>query len=130
MLNTHPILSIHKNPLPSNETFGLIICIIVIICLYFGSGYTEAWKYFLLIPIVNSLYGKRLESIFYSILGMFGLGAVSIYFPIDYIDYIDISNRILLYIIVATFSYLLLTKLYALYDKQVNNVIQSMEATI
>jgi len=108
----------------------LLFVLFVIICLYFGSGYTEAWSYFLLIPIVNSLYGKRLVSIFYSILGIFGLGAVSIYFPIDYIDSIDISNRILLYMIVATFSYLLLTKLYGLYDRQVNNVIHSMEATI
>lgn len=108
----------------------LLFVLFVIICLYFGSGYTEAWSYFLLIPIVNSLYGKRLVSIFYSILGIFGLGAVSIYYPIDYIDSIDISNRILLYMIVATFSYLLLTKLYGLYDRQVNNVIHSMEATI
>jgi putative nucleotidyltransferase with HDIG domain len=108
----------------------LLFVLFVIICLYFGSGYTEAWSYFLLIPIVNSLYGKRLVSIFYSILGIFSLGAVSIYFPIDYIDSIDISNRILLYMIVATFSYLLLTKLYGLYDRQVNNVIHSMEATI
>ncbi|MGI8385667.1 HD-GYP domain-containing protein [Robertmurraya sp. P23] len=108
----------------------LLFVLFVIICLYFGSGYTEAWGYFLLIPIVNSLYGKRLVSILYSILGIFGLGAVSIYFPIDDIDSIDISNRILLYMIVATFSYLLLTKLYALYDRQVNNVIHSMEATI
>lgn len=108
----------------------LLFVLFVIICLYFGSGYTEAWSYFLLIPIVNSLYGKRLVSIFYSILGICGLGAVSIYFPIDDVDSIDISNRILLYMIVATFSYLLLIKLYALYDRQVNNVIHSMEATI
>ncbi|MFO8069644.1 MAG: HD-GYP domain-containing protein, partial [Alkalibacterium sp.] len=43
---------------------------------------------------------------------------------------IDISNRILLYIIVTTFSYLLLSKLNMLYDKQVNTVIDSMETTL
>ncbi|WP_374067204.1 HD-GYP domain-containing protein [Paraliobacillus sp. JSM ZJ581] len=47
-----------------------------------------------------------------------------------YIDFIDVSNRILLYIIVSTFSYLLLTKLYTLHNKQAHTIIHSMELTI
>ncbi|CQR47425.1 Cyclic di-GMP phosphodiesterase response regulator RpfG [Paraliobacillus sp. PM-2] len=110
----------------------LLFVMFVIVCLYFGSGYTESWSYFLLVPIINSLYSDRTLSIIYSVFGMLCLAAVSIYFPINsfYIDSIDISNRILLYIIVATFSYLLLTKLYTLHNKQVNTIIHSMEMTI
>lgn len=111
----------------------LLFSVFAIVSLYFGSGYSEAWSYFLLIPIITSLYGKRFLSISYSIIGMFILATVSISFPMNpyYIaDDIDISNRILLYIIVATFSYLLLLKLNMLYNKQVNTVIQSMETTL
>ncbi|WP_169824086.1 HD-GYP domain-containing protein [Anaerobacillus alkalidiazotrophicus] len=111
----------------------LLFVVFVIISLYFGSGYSESWSYFLLIPIINSLYGKRFLSISYSIIGLLSLAAVSIRFPMDtsYIaDDIDISNRILLYIIIATFSYLLLNKLDMLRNKQVNTVIHSMEITL
>ncbi|MER2063376.1 MAG: HD-GYP domain-containing protein, partial [Alkalibacterium sp.] len=107
--------------------------VFVIISLYFGSGYSEAWSYFLLIPIISSLYGKRFLSIFYSALGLLSMIFVRIGFPdnTSYIaDTIDISNRILLYIIVATFSYLLLSKLNMLYNKQVNTVVHSMETTL
>ncbi|SFC24070.1 HDIG domain-containing protein [Alkalibacterium subtropicum] len=111
----------------------LLSVVFVIISLYFGSGYSEAWSYFLLIPIITSLYGKRSLSIFYSVMGLLSMVFVRIGFPgnLSYIaDTIDISNRILLYIIVATFSYLLLSKLNMLYNKQVNTVIQSMEMTL
>lgn len=111
----------------------LLSVVFVIISLYFGSGYSEAWSYFLLIPIITSLYGKRFLSIFYSALGLLSMVFVRIGFPstTSYIaDTIDISNRILLYIIVATFSYLLLSKLNMLYNKQVNTVIHSMEMTL
>jgi len=111
----------------------LVFSVFVIISLYFGSGYSEGWSYFLLIPIITSLYGKRSLSIFYSIAGLVSMIYVRNGFPrnTSYIaDAIDISNRILLYIIVATFSYLLLTKLNLLYNKQVNIVIRSMEITL
>ncbi|MCC5895210.1 MAG: HD-GYP domain-containing protein [Alkalibacterium sp.] len=111
----------------------LLFVVFVIISLYYGSGYTEAWSYFLLIPIINSLYGKRFLSITYSAMGLLSLITVSIFYPLDTSyssDGIDISNRILLYIIVATFSYLLLSKLNLLYNKQVNTVIHSMETTL
>ncbi|WP_428912440.1 HD-GYP domain-containing protein [Niallia sp. Krafla_26] len=110
----------------------LLYLVFVIICLYFGSGYRESWSYFLLIPIINGLYGSRYLSISYSTLGLFCLAAVSIYFP-NYsytVDNIDISNRFLLYIIVATLGYLLLNKLKQLHKEQAHTVIQSMEKTI
>lgn len=116
-----------------NTHIVLLSVVFVIISLYFGSGYSEAWSYFLLIPIITSLYGKRFLSIFYSAMGLISMVFVRIGFPgnASYIaDTIDISNRILLYIIVATFSYLLLSKLNMLYNKQVNTVIQSMEMTL
>ncbi|GEK88261.1 HDIG domain-containing protein [Alkalibacterium putridalgicola] len=116
-----------------NTHIVLLSVVFVIISLYFGSGYSEAWSYFLLIPIITSLYGKRSLSIFYSAMGLISMVFVRIGFPgnASYIaDTIDISNRILLYIIVATFSYLLLSKLNMLYNKQVNTVIQSMEMTL
>lgn len=111
----------------------LMFVIFVGLSLYFGSGYSEAWSYFLLIPIIISLYGRPILLISYSLLGLLSLGIVSASFPLnDYFipDNIDISNRILLYIIVMTFSYLLLSKLNMLYEKQVNTVIRSMEMTL
>lgn len=116
-----------------NTHIVLASVVFVIISLYFGSGYSEGWSYFLLIPIITSLYGKRFLSIFYSAIGLLSMVFVRIGFPSNssYIaDTIDISNRILLYIIVATFSYLLLSKLNMLYNKQVNTVIHSMETTL
>lgn len=102
----------------------------VIISLYFGSGYSESWSYFLLIPVVISLYGKKALLILTSTIGFISLTIVSFYFPVGsyYVsDAIDLSNRLLLYVIVATFSYVLLIKLNMLYEKQVNTVIHSME---
>ncbi|WP_338473068.1 HD-GYP domain-containing protein [Niallia sp. XMNu-256] len=112
--------------------FVLLFTVFVIICLYLGSGYTESWSYFLLIPVISALYGNRYLSITYSLIGLFCLAVVSIYFPIDSfaVDNIDISNRFLLYIIVATLGYLLLNRLNQLHMEQVNTVIQSMERTI
>ncbi|GEN49396.1 HD-GYP domain-containing protein [Alkalibacterium pelagium] len=111
----------------------LLFVVFVVISLYYGSGYSESWSYFLLIPIVTSLYGNRLLSIFYSIMGFVSLTIIITTFPITtyYIsDGIDISNSLLLYLIVATFSYLLINKLNMLYNKQVNTVVDSLETTL
>ncbi|SDK23406.1 HD-GYP domain-containing protein [Alkalibacterium thalassium] len=111
----------------------LLFVVFVIISLYYGSGYSESWSYFLLIPIVTSLYGNRLLSIFYSIMGFVSLFIVITTLPIStyYVsDGIDISNSLLLYVIVATFSYLLINKLNMLYNKQVNTVVDSLETTL
>jgi putative nucleotidyltransferase with HDIG domain len=45
-------------------------------------------------------------------------------------DSIDISNRILLYIVLGTFSYLLPRQLSQLYNNQVNLILSSVETTI
>lgn len=111
----------------------LLFVVFVIISLYYGSGYSESWSYFLLIPIVTSLYGNRLLSICYSLMGFASLALVTIAFPIStyYIsDGIDVANNLLLYLIVATFSYLLINKLNMLYNKQVNTVVDSLETTL
>lgn len=102
----------------------------IIISLYFGSGYSESWSYFLLIPVVISLYGKKALLLISSTVGFISLTIVSFFFPVGTYyetDTIDLSNRLLLYVIVATFSYLLLIKLNMLYEKQVNTVIHAME---
>lgn len=102
----------------------------IIISLYFGSGYSESWSYFLLIPVVISLYGKKALLLISSTIGFISLTIVSFFFPVGTYyetDTIDLSNRLLLYVIVATFSYLLLIKLNMLYEKQVNTVIHAME---
>lgn len=107
-----------------------LFVVFVIISLYFGSGYSESWSYFLLIPVVISLYGKRFLLLIYSFIGFVSLTIVSFFFPAEtsYVtDAIDLSNRLLLYLIVATFSYLLLIKLNMLYEKQVDTVIHAME---
>ncbi len=110
----------------------LIYVIFIITCIYFGSGYREAWSYFLLIPMVTGFYGDSILLIGYSLFGVIVLLTVSIQFPIipRTFDAIDISNRILLYIIVVTFSYLFLKKLNLLHQKQVSTLINSMDTTI
>lgn len=128
-------LFFHIFKLPSRLKTHIVlsIVILVVIGLYFGSGYSEGWSYFLLIPIINSLYGNRFLSISYSIIGLLCLSAASVFFQLTdsyVVDYIDVSNRILLYIIVATFSYLLLSKLNMLYNKQVTTVVESVERTL
>jgi len=104
----------------------------LIVCLYFGSGYTEAWSFFLLIPLLAGIYGEKRLLVYYSFVGVILLTVLSIKFPnSNYIvDGIDISNRILVYVILATFSFLLLNTLHVIYSKQVNTVIQSTNKTI
>ncbi|WP_117157336.1 HD-GYP domain-containing protein [Paraliobacillus quinghaiensis] len=127
-------LTLHLSKLPTSTMNHIVLLFVIftVICLFFGSGFTESWSYFLLLPIITSLYGDRNLSIIYSIIGLICLIILNIYFQQTHyiVDAIDFSNRILLYIIVATFSYLLLNMLFSLYKKQVNTVIQSMETTI
>jgi HD-GYP domain-containing protein (c-di-GMP phosphodiesterase class II) len=65
-------------------------------------------------------------------MGLITVTITSTWFPQSYyeIDGIDLSNRILLYMIVATLSYLLFSKLFSLYKNQVNIIVESMERTI
>ncbi|WP_019414425.1 HD-GYP domain-containing protein [Paenisporosarcina sp. TG20] len=110
----------------------LVYCVFLIIGLYFGSGYTESWSYFLIMPLLAGIYGERRLLIYYSIIGGLLLTLVSINFSTStyIVDSIDISNRILLYLILAAFSFLILTTFHLIFSKQVAMVTKSMEKTI
>lgn len=111
----------------------VLLFIVFIVCsLYFGSGYREAWAFFFLVPLVSGFYGDKIMLFAYSFLGLL----LMIYLGHQYPEFtgnsdpIDLSNRVLLYLIIATFSHLLLRQLNQLYDAQVNTIMDSAEATI
>ncbi|MHA6482423.1 HD-GYP domain-containing protein [Paenibacillus sp. strain BS8-2] len=110
----------------------MIFLIFVSCCLYFGSGYREAWGYFLTIPILAGLYGNLRILFVYSVVGLITMFALSLSNPLftGVLDSIDLSNRILLYIVLGTFSYLLPKQLNQMYNNQVSLIISSMETTI
>lgn len=110
----------------------LLYCAFLVLCLYFGSGYTESWTYFLFMPLLAGIYGERLLLIYYSLFGGVLLTFVSIQYPTSQyiVDSIDISNRILIYIILASLSFLILNVFHRIYFKQVDMVTKSMEKTI
>lgn len=110
----------------------LLFLIFVSCCLYIGSGYREAWGYFLAIPILAGLYGNLRILFFYSVAGLISMFTLTLTNPLvsDVFDSIDLSNRILLYIVLGTFSYLLPKQLNQLYNNQVSLIISSMETTI
>jgi len=110
----------------------LLFLVFVSCCLYFGSGYREAWAYFLAIPILSGLYGNLRILFLYSAVGLATMLTSALYYPLvtNVFDSIDLSNRILLYIVLGTFSYLLPKQLSQLYDNQVNLIVDSMETTI
>jgi hypothetical protein len=110
----------------------MFFLVFVSCCLYFGSGYKEAWGYFLAIPILAGLYGNLRILFFYSAVGLFMMIVVLLSHPLvpDVFDSIDISNNVLLYVILGTFSYLLPKQLNQLYNSQVNLIIHSVETTL
>ncbi|MEK0315773.1 HD-GYP domain-containing protein [Cohnella sp. 56] len=110
----------------------MLFLLFVASCLYLGSGYHEAWAYFLAIPILAGLYGNLRILFFYSVAGLAAMFAFTKLQPqvVGGLDSIDLSNRILLYIVLGTFSYLLSKQLNRLYNNQVNLVEESMATTI
>jgi hypothetical protein len=106
--------------------------IFIVISLYYGSGYTESWSFFLILPFIAGLYGEKHLLMIYSTVGCILLYGFSSFTPLpnSAADMIDISNRILLYIILATFSFLMFGQFSRVYNKQVNIIIDSMETTI
>jgi hypothetical protein len=110
----------------------ILFLIFVSCCLYFGSGYREAWGYFLAIPILAGLYGNLRILFSYSVVGLITMFMLTLTNPLvsDVFDSIDLSNRVLLYIVLGTFSYLLPKQLNQQYNNQVNLIISSMETTI
>lgn len=120
--------------IPSAAMLHVILCfVLVVVCaLYFGSGYHEAWSFFLVVPLLTGLYGIRKIMLGYISLGLAIMLCLSIVYPLTgiHIDSIDISNRVLLYLIVATFSFILVEQLNRLYTNQVNQIIESSDLTI
>lgn len=110
----------------------LAYCAGVLIVLYFESGYSESWSFFLLLPLLTGIYGERKLLFYSSFLGLGILSYLSIKEPNSQytLDSIDISNRVVVYIILALLSFLVLRVLHHIYTRQVNFVIQSMETTI
>ena len=121
-----------KFPSKVNQSVMLAYCAGVLIVLYFESGYSESWSFFLLLPLLAGIYGERKILFYYSFLGLGILSYLSIKEPKSQYtpDSIDISNRILVYIILASLSFLVLRTLHHIYTKQVTFVIESMENTI
>jgi HD-GYP domain-containing protein (c-di-GMP phosphodiesterase class II) len=111
----------------------ILLYVIGVVCsLYFGSGYYEAWAFFLLIPLLTGLYGKRRIMLGYISIGLAAMVYLSLYYPLNYqnIDLIDVSNRVLLYVIIATFSFILVNQLLKLFNNQVNIIVESSDTTI
>jgi hypothetical protein len=121
-------------PINTEAMLHVILCfVIIVVCsIYFGSGYKEAWAFFLIIPLLTGLYGKRTVMLSYIALGLGIMLWLSIQYPLTDInvDSIDLSNRVLLYFIVATFSFILVEQLIKLYNNQVNIITQSTDDTI
>ncbi|AKO93674.1 hypothetical protein BEH_17285 [Priestia filamentosa] len=110
----------------------LIYSVGLLIVVYFQSSYSEAWSFFLLLPLLAGIYGEKKTLVYYSLIGLGLLTFFSIKLPKkNYTaDGIEISNRILLYIILSTLSFLVLQMLHLIYRRQVNLVKDSTEATI
>lgn len=110
----------------------LIYSVGLLIVVYFQSGYSEAWSFFLLLPLLAGIYGEKKTLFYYSLIGLGLLTFFSIKLPKkNYTaDGIDISNRILLYIILSTLSFLVLRTLHLIYRSQVDLVKDSTETTI
>ncbi|WP_019392008.1 HD-GYP domain-containing protein [Priestia filamentosa] len=110
----------------------LIYSVGLLIVVYFQSSYSEAWSFFLLLPLLAGIYGEKKTLFYYSLIGLGLLTFFSIKLPKkNYTaDGIEISNRILLYIILSTLSFLVLQMLHLIYRRQVNLVKDSTEATI
>lgn len=118
---------------PANILHVILFFVLIVVCsLYFGSGYHEAWSFFLIVPLLTGLYGKRRIMLGYISFGLAIMLYLSIVYPLtgNSIDSIDISNRVLLYIIIATFSFILVEQLIKLYNNQVNQIIESTDITI
>ncbi|MBU9721957.1 MULTISPECIES: HD-GYP domain-containing protein [Bacillaceae] len=114
------------------QAFMLFFCGLLFIVAYFSSGFSESWSFILLMPLIAGIYGERKILIFYSIIGLIVLSTLSINYPTDIlrIDSIDISNRILVYTILAALSYTVLKTVQRLYSGQVTLVIEMMEKTV
>jgi putative nucleotidyltransferase with HDIG domain len=119
----------HIVPTLYMKHLALTYLIFLTVCLYFTSGYKEAWSYFLFVPLIAGLYGKINDIIVYPLINLVIMLVVCLRYPLvmGIFDGVDVSNRILLYLIVATFSHLLYKQLSGLYFRQAEITIRSAE---
>ncbi|TCZ72857.1 HD-GYP domain-containing protein [Paenibacillus albiflavus] len=110
----------------------LTFIIFVVCCLYFGSGYREAWSFFLLVPLISAFYGDMPVLLIYSSIGLMAMSFLGALYPLvpGVYDAIDMANRVLLYVITGTFAHLMLRKVNKLYETQVNTIMESAEVSI
>lgn len=109
----------------------LIFMLFIFSSLYFGSGFSDAWTYYLICPVIAGFYGRPQILLIYSVLSFLLLSGVSILFPIqENLDSIDMSNQLLSHIIITSVSFMLIRKLRDLYKKQVKIIEESAEVTI
>ncbi|MDQ0201456.1 HD-GYP domain-containing protein [Neobacillus ginsengisoli] len=127
------LIMILKKFLPKDIMIHVILSFMLFIftCLYFGSGFTDAWTYYLIVPIIAALYGQSKILLIYSFFSFVLLFGVSLLFPIQKpFDSIDLSNQLLTHIIITSFSFMVIRKLNGLYKKQIEFVKESAEITI
>ncbi|WP_243385880.1 HD-GYP domain-containing protein [Bacillus kexueae] len=102
--------------------------------LYFALNFHESWTYFLLIPIITSLYGRPVQQILFSLIGFILLFNLSSFYlhphHQELVTTSDIYSRLLLYIIITSFSILLLRKMNQLYKEQATIQVVSLERMI
>jgi putative nucleotidyltransferase with HDIG domain len=109
----------------------LIFMLFIFTSLYFGSGFSDAWTYYLIVPVIAGFYGSSRILLTYSTVSFILLMGVSIFFRGETnLDSIDVSNQFLSYIIITSVSFMLIRKLRDLYLKQVQIVEESAEVTI
>jgi putative nucleotidyltransferase with HDIG domain len=109
----------------------LIFMLFIFTCLYFGSGFSDAWTYYLIVPVIAGLYGRSQILLTYSLLSFLLLLGASLFFPFDSnFDSIDLSNQLLSHVIITSFSFMVIRKLRDLYKKQVKIIEESAEVTI
>jgi putative nucleotidyltransferase with HDIG domain len=109
----------------------LIFMLFIFTCLYFGSGFSDAWTYYLIVPVIAGLYGRSQILLTYSVLSFLLLLVASLLFPFESnFDSIDLSNRLLSHVIITSFSFMVIRKLRDLYKKQIKIIEESAEVTI
>jgi putative nucleotidyltransferase with HDIG domain len=109
----------------------LIFMLFIFTCLYFGSGFSDSWTYYMIVPVIASLYGSSQILLIYSILSFLLLLGVSLVFPLSAnFDSIDLSNQLLSHVIITSFCFMVIKKLRELYKKQLLIIKESADVTI
>jgi putative nucleotidyltransferase with HDIG domain len=127
------LIMIMKRHIPKEPMIHVVLIFMLFIftCLYFGSGFSDAWTYYLIVPVIAGLYGRSQILLTYSLLSFLLLLGASLLYPFDSnFDSIDLSNQLLSHVIITSFSFMVIRKLRDLYKKQVKIIEESAEVTI